>query len=331
MRAYLANTKSRHTELVLQHNKLREQIAQQEAAIQKLIVPTRSRLLEAAKQETAAGEQDVPKPIGRWEFESDLKDSVNVFHGQAHGGAKVEGGALVLKQSSHVVTVPLKQTIKAKTLEAWVQLDNLDQRGGGVMTIQTPDGKEFDSIVFAEQTPREWMAGSNNFLRTKSFNASAESDAMNRAVHLAIAYHEDGQIVGYRDGQPHGKPYKSKGPVEFKAEQAVVSFGVRHLPAGGNRMLSGKILRAQLYDRALTSAEIQVTSKTVPYFISETQVLAALTADEREQVDIARKKLNAFEADLAALGSIPESLDEKALWTDLAQALFTFQEFIYLK
>ncbi len=53
---------------------------------------------------------------------------------------------------------------------------------------------------------------------------------MNRAVHFAIAYHEDGQVIGYRDGQPYGKPYKSKGPVEYKAEQAVVSFGCDTCP-----------------------------------------------------------------------------------------------------
>lgn len=253
------------------------------------------------------------------------------MHGQAHGGAKLEGGTLVLQKQGYVVTVPLKQTIKAKTLEVWVQLDNLDQSGGGVMTIQTLDGKEFDSIVFAEQAPREWMSGSNNFVRTNTFKAPAESDAMERAIHFAIAYHEDGKIAGYRDGQPYGQPYKSKTPFEFKAKQAVVSFGVRHLPAGGNRMLAGRILRAQLYDRALTADEIHVTSKMVPYFISEAQVLAALTAIEREKVDLSRKKLHALETDLEALGSIKGTLDEKDLWTDLAHALFTFQEFIYLK
>lgn len=331
MRTYLADTKSRHAELVAQDKKLRAQIIEQQAAIHKLTVPTQARLLGAGKQETAGVEQVIPQPISCWEFESDLKDIVGDMHGQAKDGAKLERGALVVKEQSHVVTQPLKQTLKAKTLEAWVQLDNLDQSGGGVMTIQTLNGKEFDSIVFAEQTPREWLAGSNNFVRTKPFEAPAESDAVDRAVHIAIAYHEDGQIVGYRDGQPYGKPYKSKGPLEFKAKQAVVSFGVRHLPAGGNRMLSGKILRAQLYDRALTAAEIQVTSKSIPSFVSDAQVLAALTANEREQLDAARKKLSACEAELKALGSIPPSLDEKELWADLAHALFTFQEFIYLK
>ncbi len=331
MTAYLSETKSRHAEQVAAVKRLRDQMDQQQVTIQKLIEPTRTRLLEVAKQKTEAGEQVVPKPIGRWEFESDLQDIVGAAHGEAHGGAKLEGGALVVKQQSYAVTAPLKQSIKAKTLEAWVQLDRLDQSGGGVMTIQTPDGNVFDSIVFAEQAPRQWMAGSNGFARTQSFNGAADQDAANRAVHVAIAYHDDGQIVGYRDGQPYGKPYKSNGPVEFKADQTVISFGVRHLPAGGNRMLSGKILRAQLYDRALTADEIQATSKSVPYFVSEAQVLAALTAAECEQVEAARKRLKALEADIEALGPIPESLNDKAIWTDLAHALFTFQEFVYLK
>ena len=226
---------------------------------------------------------------------------------------------------------PLKQTLKAKTLEAWVQLDNLDQRGGGVITIQTPDGVVFDSIVFGEQNPRQWMAGSNGFVRTQSFNAPQDQDAAGRAVHVAIAYHEDGLIAGYRDGQPYGKPYKSNGPFEFVAGKAVLGFGIRHLPAGGNRMLAGRILRAQLYDRALSADEIQATSQSAPYFVSEAQVLAELTTADREQIDRSRKRLRELEAEIESLGAIPDSLNDKAVWTDLAHAMFTFQEFIYVK
>lgn len=60
-------------------------------------------------------------------------------------------------------------------------------------------------------------------------------------------------------------------------------------------------------------------------------MLAALTATEREQVEAARNRLKALEGDIEALGPIPESLNDKAIWTDLAHALFTFQEFVYLK
>ena len=328
---YLAETKTRHSALANEVAKLRQQMDQQQAAIGKLIDPTRTRLLAEAKKKTASGEQVVPKPIGRWEFEADLQDIAGSAHGEARGGAKLENGMLVVGQQAHVVTSPLKQTLKAKTLEAWVQLDTLDQRGGGVMTIQSPDGAVFDSIVFAEKDPRVWLAGSNNFARTQSFNAPQDQDAVGRAVHVAIAYHEDGLIVGFRDGQPYGKPYKSSGPFEFAAGKSVIAFGIRHSPAGGNKMLGGKILRAQLYDRALSADEVQATSQSAPYFVSESQVLAELTAVDREQVAQGRGRLKELAAEVESLGTIPEVINDKTVWTDLAHAMFTFQEFIYLK
>ena len=96
-------------------------------------------------------------------------------------------------------------------------------------------------------------------------------------------------------------------------------------------MLAGRILRAQLYDRALTADEIQATSQSAPYFVSESQVLAELTPSDREQVNQRRSRLRELEAELESLGTIPESLNDKAIWTDLAHAMFIFQEFIYLK
>ncbi len=330
-KTYLVETRAQHAELLQQVTRLRERMDQQQAAIGKLIEPTRTRLLEQAKKKTAAGEQIVPKPIGRWEFESDLQDIAGSAHGVASGGAKLDAGSLIVGQQAHVVTAPLKQTLKAKTLEAWVQLDNLDQRGGGVMTLQTPDGGIFDSIVFAEQNPRVWLAGSNNFQRTQSFNAPQEQDAAGRAVHVAITYHEDGLITGYRDGQPYGKPYKSSGPQEFVAGKAVIAFGIRHSPAGGNKMLAGKILRAQLYDRALSADEIQATAQSAPYFVSESQVMSELTPAAREQIGQSRSRMRALAAELESLGTIPEAVSDKSVWSDLAHAMFTFQEFIYLK
>ncbi len=50
-----------------------------------------------------------------------------------------------------------KARISDKTLLAWVQLANLDQRAGSVLTIQ--DFREFDGIVFGEVRPRTWMPG----------------------------------------------------------------------------------------------------------------------------------------------------------------------------
>ena len=46
-----------------------------------------------------------------------------------------------------------------------MRLDNLDQRGGAAISIQTSDGGVFDAIVFGEAEAAVWMAGSEHFLR----------------------------------------------------------------------------------------------------------------------------------------------------------------------
>jgi hypothetical protein len=42
----------------------------------------------------------------------------------------------------------LTSPLTEKTLSVWIELGPLDQRGGGVMTVQTGDGHAFDAIVF---------------------------------------------------------------------------------------------------------------------------------------------------------------------------------------
>ena len=329
-KTYLTETKSSQSELAKQIADLRRQIDVQQIAIREIVEPVRARIVAETKATPSESEQKTPAPIGRWEFKSGLQDLVGTAHGAAHGGARTESDALVVGKNAHVMTAPLKQTIKEKTLEAWVQLDTLEQRGGGVMTIQSLNGGVFDAIVFGEKDARQWVAGSDGFQRTQSLNAPPEHDAFARPVHLAIAYHADGRISAYRDGQPYGTSYKSNGPMEFKAGEAVIGFGIRHT-GGGHAILSGRILRAQLYDRALTADEIRATSHAIQNFVSETQVLAALSEADRGKVADCKKRIGEIEMKIAKLGPVSDSVDDKTLWTDVARALFTFKEFIYVK
>ncbi len=331
VKGYLSATKNRYDELRQQLAAIQRRIAEQNAAIGKLTEPVRAKLLVEAKKNSDAGQQLVPAPIHRWEFDGDFKDAIGSADGESRNGARVEAGALILKGQAHVITKPLQKTLKEKTLEAWVQLDNLNQRGGGVLTIQTPNGVFFDAIVFGERDPRQWLAGSNNFARTQPFGGPQEQEAQGRAVHIAVAYHADGRVVGYRDGRPYGKPFKSNGPYEFKSGNTVIGFGVRHLPACGNRMLAGKIELAQVYDRALTADEIAATSRSTPYFVTEKQVLAALSEKDRQRIASTKSRIATLQAELTAIGPIPRTVDDRALWTDLARAMFTFKEFIYVQ
>jgi hypothetical protein len=241
---------------------------------------------------------DPPKPISRWSFEGDLRDEIGQLHGQAHGTAKVQDGALVLDgKSGYVTTAPLTKEIKVRTLEAWVRLDNSAQRGGGVISIQGTNGTQFDAIVFGEREPGRWMAGSSGFSRTRSFGVDEiETEALERFVHVAIVYQADGTITGYRDGQVYGKSYRAS-LATYSAGSHQILFGLRHgTSAGGGRMLAGRIDRAQLYDRALSAEEIAL-SANIP-IVTEAELIASLKPKQRIEREEWKRKLAQLTAEL---------------------------------
>jgi hypothetical protein len=104
-------------------------------------------------------------------------------------------------------------------------------------------------------------------------------------VHLAIVYSADGTITAYRNGEQYGKPYKSSGPVTFKAGKAQIVFGLRHSPTGSNKMLAGCIQRAALYDRALTAEEVANSAAAAGNAITQSQLLAAFAKEERSRFE----------------------------------------------
>src|SRR5262249_38349935 len=113
---------------------------------------------------------------------------------------------------------------------------------------------------------------------------------------IAITYAADGAITGYRNGKPYGKAYKSNGPATFANGKCGVAFGVRHEPAGGNRMLAGTIVQARLYARALAADEV-AASAAVADFATEAEMIARLASDIRPKRDDLRTKLAALTAE----------------------------------
>jgi hypothetical protein len=257
---------------------LQKQLAEYRAQLEDL--DTRARKLVLARRGTDADNRPVPpQPLAAWEFANGLGDIVGKMDAKLVGGARLDQGKLVVDgKDAYAVTEPLPRDLTAKTLEAWVQLGNLDQRGGAAISLETPDGGLFDAIVFGEKDPQRWMAGSEGFTRTQPFNGAAETDAHARAVHVAIVYSADGTITAYRNGQLYGKPYKTT-VRSFAAGKARVIFGLRHSPVGGNKMLTGAIERARLYDRALTPDEVAASAGGE--FISEAELAATLNAADR--------------------------------------------------
>jgi len=227
---------------------------------------------------------DPPQALATWEFDDNFKDTLGSLDATPHGGAKIVDGCLVLNgKDSYIATKPLTMELHERTLEAWVQLDDLNQAGGGVISVQMLDGSNFDAIVFGERESKKWMAGSNGFVRTEPFNGVEETNAKDRAVHFAIVYQKDGTIAGYRDGIAYGEPYRPGDLQPYPAGKSQVIFGLRHSPVGGNRMLTGRIQRAQLYDRALSADEVAASAGVADRnYVSDAQMLAKLSLDERK-------------------------------------------------
>lgn len=311
--------------------KLEAQVKALRDEIEHTLAPVRDRL--SKDRHVIAPVGPVPEPYAEWDFESGPQDLRNHLPLTLKGDARIEHGALILPGGkSFARSVPLPKELKAKTLEAWVMLDNLDQRGGGVITVQDNRGNVFDSIVFAEKESRCWVPGSDFFNRSKLLDGPIEQEADKRAVHVACVYEANGHVTFYRDGQPYGKTYESNGPAVFKAGESEVQFGCRHGDGGGNKILTGRVLRARVYDRALSADELKVTRLIEQSTISERDVMDALAPADREAVKSKQATLATLRDDSSKLGEQIESLGGEAqAWASLALSLMNTKEFVYLK
>ncbi|MFN0050548.1 MAG: DUF1553 domain-containing protein [Planctomycetales bacterium] len=223
--------------------------------------------------------ESLPRPVARWSFSGDAKDSAGSLHGELQGNAKVRDGRLVLDgQGAFVRTPPLSRNIGEKTLEAWVSLAQLDQRGGGVITLESKDGTVFDSLVFSELEPRVWLAGSNFHQRTQHPGGPPEQAPPDRFTHLAVVYRADHSITLYRNGEPYGSSWTKGTLQKFAAGEARLLLGQRHT-GGGNPFLAGEIDEARLYDRPLTPAEVAASFRAGPAGFTRKELLQALPAE----------------------------------------------------
>jgi hypothetical protein len=245
----------------------------------------------------------VPIPMAQWTFEQDARDTRGALNGTLVGGARVERGRLILDgKGAYFRSPPLPRTLREKTLEAWVTLPDRQQRGGAVLSVQTPDGGQFDAIVFGEREPGKWMAGSEFFHRTQDLQASGEGAA--GLIHIAIVYRADNSIAVYRDGRPYAMPYAPSGDAAtlrtFPAGGAEVLIGLRHLGAA-NGFLRGEVEEARVYDRALTDAEVAASFHAGISGISSADLQRALTPEERGHRDALTAELQRTQGVLSAL------------------------------
>jgi hypothetical protein len=279
---------------------VRRRLAELTARLAQIEAPVRKLLSEQAGTSTA---EQAPAPIARWDFDRDERDHAGGLHALLEGQTRLvrEGLKVDVKAGSVAATTPALATdLEAKTLEAWVRLDELKQPGGVILGVQDLDGKAFDALVFTERESGNWSAGSNDPARTRRFDGPREAEAQGRPVHLALAYADDGTIAAYREGVPYGKPFRSAGPATFRAGSAQVVFGLRQGLPGVRTMLGGVIVRARLYDRALTAAEIAASAASAGDDVPEASIDEELSPTLRAERARLRGEIDDLWASLTA-------------------------------
>ncbi|OYP37903.1 DUF1553 domain-containing protein [Rhodopirellula sp. MGV] len=321
---FLEQTKQEVTSLLQK----RDVLNQERLALSKDLDNDLQSAIELVTTERAT--QNKVDPIAAWDFTTGLQDRVGKLDATIQGDAHVDTNGLTVRRGAYAIAGPIPQTLRAKSLEAHVKLDSLEQSGGGVISIQTPDGRVFDAIVYGERQPRRWLSGSELHRRSQDVIAAPESLATERAVQIVITYHEDGNIAIYRNGQPYGQPYESTGPADFLAGQAMITFGLRHLPSIGNRSLQGQIVRAAIYDTALTAEQVAIIAKANPKYLSIDDLIEDLDPEQQVVIKEKQQRFDTIKSELQSLSTLQDDVELQA-YTELARTMFLLKELIYVR
>ena len=151
--------------------------------------------------------------------------------------------------NQYIATQSAQNQIQEKTFCAWVKLSNVNQSGGGIVSIQTPSGSMFDAMVYNELN-NGWFFGSDNFSRSSTSNYM-ESDTQ-QWVHMVFTY-QSGNFKMYRNGILIYTDNQFQS-YQFNSD-AIFIIGLRHY--GSNGYFNGKIDDVAIWNRALTATEIQ--------------------------------------------------------------------------
>jgi hypothetical protein len=194
-----------------------------------------------------------PELLHQWTFNGSSADVVGNAHGILQSGAAIEGDRLAIN-GGQMLSLPIAETVAAKTLVSWVSLNDLDAGRGGSALSLGHTGAKFDGIVYAEILERTWMAGSNGFARTQNPQTYGTPETVTEPgeVMMAVVYGDDGNISLYRDGQLYGS-YQSSGPETFQGAIDRALIGPRHV---GTPTLDGFVNEARVYKGALSAADV---------------------------------------------------------------------------
>ncbi|MDP7273933.1 MAG: DUF1553 domain-containing protein [Planctomycetaceae bacterium] len=249
-------------------------------ALEQLEAPFRDQVLKRRRRSSTV---PAPRPFARWDFQGNYRDSVGNLHATPSGDARIERGHLVLPGRAHLTTPPIAQPLVARTLEAWVYLDDTRQRGGGIVALHSVTAEAHDAIAFGQLRPGHWNLSSEGGKRSVGFEGPEERDADSGLIHLAFVFKADGAVVAYRNGQQYGRPIRTRGPRKFEPGEARILIGLRHLPPLRDRHIRGRIWRVQFHTRALSADEVRASAGPFNVQVSQQELLAAMPRGVRRE------------------------------------------------
>ena len=283
--------------------------AKQVAPLQKRIGTLRSQI--AALQEAArtqvlknrhkASIGSAPKPISRWTFDGHLNDSHGSLHADQEAAEFGDGSLTVTEDQDPAQTAPLDLDLREKTLEAWVRLKDLKSSLKVMRVERLALPRVLDALSY-DGDALIWESVSEYRNRTVELEVETESRGAGETIHLAVVYALDNKITLYRDGKLYGGPYlpDREGPEgrlqTFSAGKARLSFG------GGEE---GQISEARLYDRALSSKQVEESFRSGAPDVGQEELRAAMTEAQRHQLERLEAEVQESEVALQAIAPVP--------------------------
>lgn len=221
------------------------------------------------KKQNAGGAEGLLKPVARWSFEGDLKDSVGQVQGAIRGGAYVGNGRLHLTgQGAFFLTDPLPFDLGEKTIEVWTTITPMPGRQTSRVLVALSDNHEEDGLMIGDGGMNKWMNFSPNYSRTIN-NHSAGPDELakpSELVHLAIVYDANNTITLYRNGLPYGKGYTKGSLAHFSKGTTILYLGgISSFGQQPRNFFKGTVEELRIYDRALSKEEIQLSNKLTSF------------------------------------------------------------------
>ncbi len=260
------------------------------------------------------------RPFARWTFDTDGRADHSPLHLRLLPTVRIAGGALGLdppedpeagesagdqdnpaSNTAYGVSRMLAVDIRAKTLEAWLNVVSVPDKSATVMEIRGLSGfrgASVDGIHYVAGDSPRWENTSVGRFRSEDTGGTAGDLAPGDRVHVAVSYAEDGTIAVFHNGAPHGMPYRPDAGIPagrlqvYRAGDALVRF-----PASEHL----HVAEARLYDAALSADEIATSYRTGIQDLAPLDLRDRMPPDQRDRIATLEQERLSLREQISAL------------------------------